>query len=224
MAASVTARQRREEEIVDATKALFDERGMQDAPMDQIARTVGINRALLYRHFASKEELYVLTVTRYLDDLEQRLREAVATAAQDDPRARFERLCEAYADFCLEFPAFLDCALSLMRRPWADLSAAISPGVSVRLARSMAGCLSITSRLLADGKARGVFAIDDPDLTANHLYAQGLGAMHLARVGVGVRERAPGLPEPFEIAPDTVRAAMVAAAVALISPDSPRAR
>ena len=41
-----TARREREREIVEATRALFDERGVQDAPMEEIARAVGINKAL----------------------------------------------------------------------------------------------------------------------------------------------------------------------------------
>ena len=64
-------RNQRERELVEATRALFDERGLQDAPMDEIARAVGINKALIYRVFASKEELFVLTVTHYLDELRE---------------------------------------------------------------------------------------------------------------------------------------------------------
>ena len=53
-----------------ATRALFDERGLQDAPIEEIARAVGIARGLIYRQFSSKEELYVLTVTDYLAELD----------------------------------------------------------------------------------------------------------------------------------------------------------
>ena len=53
-AARANARREREREIVEATRALFDERGVQDAPMEEIARVVGINKALIYRHFASQ--------------------------------------------------------------------------------------------------------------------------------------------------------------------------
>ena len=35
-------RSTREQELLAATRALFDERGLQDAPIDEIARTVGI--------------------------------------------------------------------------------------------------------------------------------------------------------------------------------------
>src|SRR3712207_7463117 len=36
---------------------------------EEIARAVGINKALIYRVFASKEDLFVLTVTHYLEEL-----------------------------------------------------------------------------------------------------------------------------------------------------------
>ncbi len=68
-----TRRSEREREIIAATRLLFDERGLQDAPIESIARAVGINKALIYRHFSSKEELYVLTLSSYLADLAERL-------------------------------------------------------------------------------------------------------------------------------------------------------
>ena len=50
-------RRERERDLVRATRALFDERGLQDAPIEEIARAVGIARGLIYRQFSSKEEL-----------------------------------------------------------------------------------------------------------------------------------------------------------------------
>ena len=89
-AARASARREREREIVDATRALFDERGVQDAPIEEIARAVGINKALIYRHFASKEELYVVTVTRYLSELCRELRRGRRIARPERPAASGE--------------------------------------------------------------------------------------------------------------------------------------
>ena len=51
---TAAARRRiREAEIISATRHLFDERGVRDAQIDDIARAVGINRAIIYRHFTS---------------------------------------------------------------------------------------------------------------------------------------------------------------------------
>ena len=60
---------------------------MQDAPIEEIARAVGIARGLIYRHFSSKEELYVLTVTDYLDELDGAARRARSPAELDAGRA-----------------------------------------------------------------------------------------------------------------------------------------
>ena len=68
-------RRARERAIIATTRALFDERGLRDAPIDEIARAAGINKALIYRAFDSKEEIFVLTVTDYLAELEARGRE-----------------------------------------------------------------------------------------------------------------------------------------------------
>src|SRR5919112_4586856 len=100
---AVMRRENRERELVQATRALFDERGMQAAPIEEIANAVGIARGLIYRHFSSKDELFVLTVTDYLDELHGEL------AGLDD----LEAVTRAFAEFCLRYPAFLDCSLSL---------------------------------------------------------------------------------------------------------------
>jgi len=102
-----------------------------------------------------------------------------------------------------------------MQRPAVELRECVCGAVWFRLARSMGACLGSLERLLAAGAAADVFAIDDPAFTANRLYTQVLGSMHLARVGVGVREAAPGVAETFEIAPERVRDACIEDALAL---------
>jgi AcrR family transcriptional regulator len=204
MAASqpVELRRTRERELVAATRALFDERGMQDAPIEEIARTVGIARGLVYRSFSSKEELYVLTVTDYLRELHGVLASAVVTGAE--PAEQLEHWARAFASFCERYPAFLDCALSLMRRPARELHDIVSESVWLRLGQGIASCVTPLAALLREGSATGDFALEDPDYTANVLWTQTLGVMHLARICVGVRQAAPGIPELFAIAPEQV--------------------
>ncbi len=198
---------RREELIVQATRELFDERGLRDAPMDEIAGKVGINKALIYRHFSSQEELFVQTVTLYLAELAGLLRAAddQGTAAE-----RLRRVSEVHAEYCIAHPAYSDCALSLLRRPAEELRELVSDAVWIRLAQGMADCLGIVARILAE------LDIADPDLVANLLYTQALGMMQLARLGVGVREAAPGVPGAFGVDPVVVRDACVKSALAFV--------
>lgn len=213
-----TARRAREQEIVEATRALFDERGVQDAPIEEIAQAVGINKALIYRHFGSQEELFILTVTSYLAELEKSFAEVDKKL---DPTTQLREVSERYGDFCREYPAFLDCALSLMRRPFPELVERVSPAVLFRLGQAMSVCLSRLSEILAEGAEQGVFRVNDPDYLANYLYAQGLGAMHLARVGAGVRMLAPGVPQMFPIDPgEVVRTAVEGTFAYILAPES----
>jgi AcrR family transcriptional regulator len=215
MAAPPTSlRRARERDLVRATRALFDERGMQDAPIEEIARAVGIARGLIYRHFASKEELYVLTVTDYLAELDGLLAEA--SSAELEPVAQLEAWAHAYVGFCLRYPAFLDCALSLMHRPAGELRDALSDSVWLRLGQGIASCVVHVSEILRAGARDGTFTVEDPDYMANVLWTQILGATHLARIRVGVRQAAPGIPELFSVDNDQLVRTCVASALATV--------
>ncbi len=213
---ATSQRQVRERELIAATRALFDEHGMQHAPVEDVARSVGIARGLIYRHVSSKEELYVLTMTDYLAELERELAGAVERCP-DDPVECARGCLETYAAFCRRYPAFLDCSMSLMRRSARDLHGSVSESVWLRLGQGMAACVEHVSGALRRGAADGVFDIDDPDLIANLLWTQMLGTMHLARLRVGVRQAAPGIPALFRVSDDEIVAFCVRSALATIS-------
>lgn len=216
----MSSRQTRERDLIAATRRLFDERGMQDAPIEEIAKAVGIARGLIYRHFSSKEELFFLTVTDYLDELCELLEMAVAS--DDDPRRQLEHLTEAYAGFCRRYPAFLDASLALMRRPARELSEIVSESVWLRLGQGMASCLDHVARVLRNGHDRGVFEVEDPDYTATVLWTSTLGTMHLARLGIGVRQLGPGVPGLFRVTPERVVETCVATALATVGATAER--
>ena len=171
---------------------------MQDAPIEEIARAVGIARGLIYRQFSSKEELYVLTVTDYLDELCAQL--DAAFGGGDG----LERGLRTYAEFCARYPAFLDCSLSLMRRPAMRLNAVVSESVWLRLGQGMAACVSKLIDALRDA------GVDQPELLAQVIWTQMLGAMHVARTGVGIRSG----PELFRVPTAQLIDAVVASALA----------
>jgi AcrR family transcriptional regulator len=218
MTSSPPVARTRERDLVRAARALFDERGMQEAPIEEIARTAGIARGLVYRSFSSKEELFVLTVTTYLDELDALLAEAIPDDA--NPRVQLERCTDAYVRYCHRFPAFLDCSLSLMRRPARDLQAIVSDSVWVRLGQHMARCIDRVATILRAGNEQGTWVVPQPDYTANLLWTQGLGVMHLARLGVGVRRLGPGVPDVFAVPAEDVVASCVQSALALVGAGS----
>ena len=211
--AAATRRRQRETQILQATRELFDERGVRDVNIDDIAKLVGTNRAILYRHFSGKEELFALTLVGYLDELRERL-ESVSEGI-DDPQERLGVLVGEFVDYGLDYPAFVDCAQALMRRPGPELLDEISESALFRLGRSISGCLGALRSTLDDGVAAGTFHVGDTDLLANHMYATGLGALQLARVGMLIKELAPGVPAIAPVSPDQVKRYLVATSRAL---------
>ncbi|MGO4257298.1 TetR/AcrR family transcriptional regulator [Marmoricola sp. RAF53] len=217
--AAAARRRAREQEILAATRRLFDENGVRDAQIDDIAKAVGINRAIIYRHFSGKEELFALAVEGYLEELKQRLEEAATKAAGDDPTERLRAVVGAFVDYGLEYPAFVDCAQTLMRRPGPELLEQVSEGALFRLGRAISACLRTLTDTLEAGVASGAFNLQDADsaLVANYMYASGLGALQLARIGLLVKESAPGIPTISHVSGEQVRDYLTTTAVALTS-------
>jgi AcrR family transcriptional regulator len=212
--AAAARRRTREQQILAATRRLFDESGVRDAQIDDIARAVGINRAIIYRHFSGKEELFALAVESYLDELRGRLEQA-ATEHETDPVARLRAVVGAFVDYGLEYPAFIDCAQTLMRRPGPELLEQVSEGALLRLGRAITSCLRTLTETLDAGVKSGDFRKGDTVLMANYMYATGLGAMQLARIGMVVKESSPGIPANSRISGDQVRDFLVSTAVSL---------
>jgi AcrR family transcriptional regulator len=210
--AAVARRRARETELVAATRQLFDENGVREAQIDDVARAVGINRAIVYRHFTGKEDLFALTMVSYLVELAELLRAASARART--PERRLTAIVTAFADYGLAHPAFVDCAQALMRRPGSELLDELSERALVKLGGGMLACLTTLAGVIEEGVAAGAFRVKDATLLANTLYASGLGALMLARSGLVIRESAPGVPIVAEISAQQVKAHMVATALA----------
>jgi len=211
---STAARRRaRESAILAATRTLFDERGVAEAQIEDIARAVGINRAIVYRHFTGKEELFALALVGYLDELAAALADAASKSRA--PRTQLAALVSTFVDYGAAHPAFVDCAHSLMRRTGPELFDEISEGAMLRLGRAIASCLVTLRATLEAGVTAGAFTIDDPVLLANTLYATGLGGLQLARVGLVIDEASPGVPRVARIEAEQVKSLLLTSALAM---------
>lgn len=195
-------RRDREREILEATRRLFDERGAQDVQIEDVAREAGLNKALIYRHFSGKDELFALVIVSYVADF----LEVVAELPDGGPAAdRLILFTEAFLDFCVDHPAFIECAMTMLRQPGAELLERISEGAMLQMGRAVASALHRPIELLREGDRSGEFAIADPDYTANAMYVQVLGLAHLARVGNAIRELPDGMPWFFPVDREQVR-------------------
>ncbi|MEZ2294767.1 TetR/AcrR family transcriptional regulator [Variovorax sp. RCC_210] len=72
--------QAREEAIVQTANRLLAEKGFESMTVDEVAATVGIAKASLYKHFPSKEDLAAAAMVRIM----QRTLDFVAAVTADD--------------------------------------------------------------------------------------------------------------------------------------------
>ena len=186
---------------------------MRDARVEDIARAAGLNKALIYRAFSSKDEIFVLTATSYLDELRAR---TDALEMSGDAGERLRQVLTVFADFCLSYPAFLDCGLSLLRRPARELRDTLSDAAWFRVSRAVGRCVGAVQRALQAGVEQQLVELDDPGFTAGRLLTQMMGSMHLARSGVSLRELAPGAITAVALDPEQVRDACVRDALAVV--------
>jgi AcrR family transcriptional regulator len=201
----------REQEIVAATRMLFDERGLQDARVDDIARAAGLNKALIYRAFSSKEEIFALTAASYLDELRALTAEVEPIA---DGAQRLREVLTVFADFCVTYPAFLDCGFSLLRRPAAELRETLSDAAWFRVSRAVGRCVGVVQRALEVGVAEAEIELEDAGFLAGRLLTQMMGSLHLTRSGVSLREPVPGAVTGVALEPRQVRDACLRDALA----------
>jgi AcrR family transcriptional regulator len=210
---AASRRRHRRREILAATRALFDARGVEDTQIEDIAHLVGINRAIIYRHFTGKEELFALTLVGYLDELSVDLTDADRPEAA--PQDRLRRLTTALVDFGMSHPAFVDCALTLMRRPAAGLFAEMSDSATHHLARGVAGSQASMVATVRAGVAAGDFRSADVHVLVSTLCASALGGLQLVRFGLVVADSPPGPPVIEPVSSEQVREHLVAAGVAM---------
>ena len=217
--AAADRRREREARIIAATRELFDASGVRDAQVEDVARAVGVNRAIIYRHFTGKEELFALTLVDYLKDFQARAEEADDAAAPAEARLRV--LTEVFVDFGLAYPAFIDCGVTILRMGPAILDD-LSSSALFRLGKGMTECLTRVVDIIRAGVESGEFAVADPDLVANMLYSLGLGGLQLARLGVMVKEGSPGVPVVTDIDVEAVKRHLVASSLALVRTEAGR--
>ncbi|BBH15988.1 hypothetical protein Back2_02750 [Nocardioides baekrokdamisoli] len=210
--ATAERRRERKREILSATRALFEERGVNNAQIEDIARAAGINRAIVYRHFSSKDEIFALTMVNYLTELSATL--AVASDEGDSPTDRLVRTVDTFALYAMDHPAFVDCAQVLTSQAWAELRGEVPQEALLRLGQLIADCLRSFVRVVEAGCASGEFEVEEPAVMANMLYASALGALQQARLGIFIAYGEDGEPIVRPLPREQVRRYLREAALA----------
>jgi AcrR family transcriptional regulator len=87
----------RRQQLLGAAQEVFVAQGFHAAAMDDIADRAGVSKPVLYQHFPGKRELYLALLEQQVDELTDRVRQAMA--GTDDNRTRVDGAVGAYFDF-----------------------------------------------------------------------------------------------------------------------------
>ena len=82
----MTGKERREQ-LLDVSRRLFAERGLDGTSIEEIAARAGVSKPVVYEHFGGKEGLYAVVVDREVDRL---LGMATALLGGEDTMEKFE--------------------------------------------------------------------------------------------------------------------------------------
>ncbi|MGH2760118.1 MAG: TetR/AcrR family transcriptional regulator [Actinomycetota bacterium] len=86
--------------LLQAAERTFAERGFDGARLDDIARAAGVTKAIVYRHFTSKDELFLETMREACQSLEQSMEAAMCAGGSLD--AVISRCLRVWFDFVAE--------------------------------------------------------------------------------------------------------------------------
>ena len=97
----LTAEERRSA-ILDAALTAFSQKGYHATSLDDIAREAGVSKALIYEHFASKQELHADLIARNARELTQRVAGALSGVEIESTVERLAAGLEAFFAFVEE--------------------------------------------------------------------------------------------------------------------------
>ncbi len=145
------------ERLLSAAQKLIEEDGYGAATVIAIAERAGVAAGTLYRHFASKEELFV-ELFRSVCDREVRAMQTAAAAMQPDSSRvdRLERVLLTFAERALRRP----------RLAWALIAEPVDPLVDAERLAYRERYRELTAQALREAIAAGELPEQDVELTA----------------------------------------------------------
>jgi AcrR family transcriptional regulator len=144
--------------ILDAIERLLARYGYKKTTMDDLAGEAGIGKGTIYLYFPSKEEVALQSIDRVVERVQDRLR-----AIADTRIGVAEKLRQMIRERILQrFDSVQAYAQSL-----DDLFESLRPAYMERRERYFQAEAKIFAKVLAEGRRRGVIAVDDVRATAH---------------------------------------------------------
>src|SRR3990172_2326885 len=152
------------EDILDAAAQIFSQKGYHGTSMQDIALAVNLQKASLYHHVSSKQEILLELLNRGLDLLIEKV-----SAALEQPASPEEKLRRAMRIYLQTLAEYQDLAAVLLLE-----HRSLEPEFHNRHTPRRDRFERIWRDLIVEGQESGIFACAHPSLTARAL----LGVMN----------------------------------------------
>jgi len=152
------------EDILEAAARIFGEKGFDATSMQDIAEAVHLQKASIYYHFDSKQEILTAILDQALDIINITLEEVIAQSLSPD-----EKLRKAMVSYLHTIADNRDLSAVLLFE-----FRSLDPELKTRLASRMEKFERLWRDLIIEGKRAGVFNSIDPALTGRAI----LGVMN----------------------------------------------
>jgi TetR/AcrR family transcriptional regulator len=143
----------RKEEILDVATRLFAERGYEGTSMNDVAERVGMRKASLFYHFATKDSLYEAVLERLVASLQVALEEIYVSSGT------YEDRLDAVTEMLVTVLASHPYAARLLLREAMDWGPVIREG---KLLDRILLVLEAGAAWLRAGQEQGAFVEGDP--------------------------------------------------------------
>jgi TetR/AcrR family transcriptional regulator len=158
----------RRQEILDAARQEFFERGFHSPTVDDVAARAEVSKGTIYLYFESKEEILAHLLIEGLDLLLSDMEAAFAPESSPSAESAMQDLTNAYLHFCQANPSYFRLIMAFDRGRFEE---AISNELYQQvLDRSLQG-LTLLAQIIEAGKESGEFAVDDAWQAAGSVWA-----------------------------------------------------
>jgi len=167
----------RREQILEAAKEVFEEKGFLNATTEEIAQRAELAVGTLYRYFQSKEEMYISLLFESIEIFRNELERIQVLPGAPDAKLR------AFWDFLYtyyqEYPAYYRILTFLHNE---GLREAVSPEVIEEINRRTGRNFSLAAQIVQEGMEAGIYRAGDPREVVDVLWSLLTGLVQLMEI------------------------------------------
>jgi AcrR family transcriptional regulator len=167
-------REERRQEIVETARELFIAQGIDNTPVSQIVKTVGVAQGLFYYYFKSKDDIIAAVADHIMDSIEKSINSSL-----EKKDMAFNQRITMVVDMFLDSFGILDASTGSITN--LVYTSQLYDIIKARLTSTTA---DVINALMAEGTSSGALKIRHPELMVT-LIIQGLAEL----IGNGLRER-----------------------------------